>query len=100
MTLYRSPIVFQGLFDTPQPMDPNEVHGKALLILVHPGAQDALGSDGHVDPGGVLPGNGHRLEHRVANFAVGPAVGQTDDGVIVVRTAGEDGARLRELRRV
>ena len=75
-------IVFQWLFDTSQPMDPNEVHGKALLILVHPRAQHALGSDRIVDPGRVLPGNGPRLEHSVAKFAVCPAVGQTDYGVI------------------
>ena len=100
MTLYGPPIIFQGLFDPSQPVDPDEVHGKALLVLVHPGAQDALGSDGHVDPGGVLPGNGHRLEHRVANFAVGPAVGQTDDRVgVIVMTGRDDGARLREQLR-
>ena len=100
MTLYGPPIIFQGLLDPPQPVDPNEVHGEALLVLVHPGAQDALGSDGHVDPGGVLPGNGHRLEHRVANLAVGPAVGQTDDRVVIVMTGRKDGAGLRELRGV
>ena len=71
------------------------MHGKALLVLVQPGAQDALCSDGHVDPCGVLPGNADRLEYRVAKFAVGPAVSQTDDRVIV-RIA--DGARLRDLR--
>ena len=89
-------IVFQWLFDPPQPVDPNEVHGKALLILVHPGAQDALGSDRHVDAGGVLPGDAHRLEHRVAQLAVGPAVGQPDDGVALEMCTF--GAGVRELR--
>ena len=76
------------------------MHGKALLVLVQPGAQDALCSDGHVDPCGVLPGNADRLEYRVAKFAVGPAVGQTDDRVgVIVMTGRDDGARLREQLR-
>ena len=45
ITLDDPAIVFQWLFDPSQPVDPNEVHGKALLILVDPGAQDALRSD-------------------------------------------------------
>ena len=52
-----------------------------------------------MDAGGVLPGDAHRLEHRVAQFAVGPAVGQPDDGVAIeIITDGPFGAGVRELR--
>ena len=98
ITLDDPAIVFQWLFDPSQSVDPNEVHGKALLILVDPGAQDALRSDRHVDTGGVLAGDAHRLEHRVAQFAVGPAVGQPDDGITIeIITDGPVGAGVREL---
>ena len=76
----------------------NQVHGEALLALVHSSAEDALDGRRIVDLLHVLVGNVHVFEDNVAQLAMGALVAQADYRVIFLARSDGGGFFLPEVR--